>query len=82
MWSDRTSLGVWCHAGTPSRSDVDCQYVGCVGCVLVGVDGATPAVGCSGSLVTCSSEISCHVTDYMTTCSWQNLEAMSDARFL
>ena len=46
MWGDRTSSGVWCRADTPSRSDVDCQYVGCVGYVPVGMDCAAPAAGC------------------------------------
>ena len=52
MWGDHTSSGVWRRAGTPSRSDVDCQYVGCVGCVPVSVHCAAPAAGCSGSLMT------------------------------
>ena len=33
----------------------------------------------SGSLVTCLSENSCPVTDYMT--SWKKREAMSDASY-
>ena len=79
MWGDRTSSGVWCRAGTPNRSDVDCQYVGCVCCVPVGVDCAAPAAGCSDSLVTCSYDNLCPVTDYMTC--WENLEAMSNASY-
>ena len=41
-----------------------------MGCDPVGVDCATPAAGCSGSLVACSSAESVPVTDYMTC--WEN----------
>ena len=37
------------------------------------------AVGCAGSLVTCSSENLRPVTDYMSC--WEKLEAMSDASY-
>ena len=79
MWDDHMSPGAWCHAGARSRCDVDCQYMGCVGCDPVSVDCAGPAAGCSGSQGTCPSDDSVPVTDYMTC--WEKLEAMSEARY-
>ena len=71
IWGDRTSPGVWCRTGALHRRDVDCQYVGCVGCDPVGVDCAPPTAGCSSSLVTCSSANSVPVPDYRTGKNWK-----------
>ena len=64
------------HMSTPSQPDVDRQYANYVDCASMEVSGVAPVAECSGSLPTCSSDLSCPAVDYMTW--WDKLEAMSD----
>ena len=54
------------HTWTPSQQDVDRQYANYAGYGPMEVSEVVPVAGCSGSLLTGSSDQLCSALDYMT----------------
>ena len=71
---DRVSPAVWCRERTKIRNALECQYVNCVSCDLVGRGCAVPADGCTGSFGTLLSGLPGPVANDMT--HWEKLEAL------